>query len=104
MVKGEVLQPGTESTSNWYKNLSVVTQDSPMFKRSIKENLTYGYESAQQETLQDAIKKSHLETWLSTLEDGLETVLEIREKQLSGGQRQRVQVSCYLYVIQREVF
>lgn len=100
---GKIFVEGTEmrydqaSLIQWRKRIALVSQDSPMFKRSIRENLTYGSDDTPQEAFEKAIEEACLGEWLDSLEDGANTVLELREKQLSGGQRQRIQLCrCFL--------
>lgn len=91
-INGQKLGYNHHELIYWRKQVSVVSQDSLMFKRSIRENITYGIELVSEEELQEAIERACLADWLSTLPDGLDTVLVERERQLSGGQRQRIQI------------
>lgn len=101
-VNGETLIQDHEALIYWRKQVSVVSQDSLMFKRSIRENITYGNDHVSDEELQDAAKRACLTDWLSTLPNGLDTVLVERERQLSGGQRQRIQI-CRAFLSSKQI-
>lgn len=92
LVHGRALDYSYETLTSWRKEVSMVSQDSPMFKRSIRENITYGMEGVTEAMITQALKDACIYDWVSGLENGLETILQFREKQLSGGQRQRIQL------------
>ena len=52
-----------------------------------------GYFNASEEKLEEAIKGAHLDEFLSTLPNGVDTVIGERGTTLSGGQRQRVAIA-----------
>lgn len=91
-VHGQALSFNHDALVGWRKHVTIVSQDSPMFRRSIRENITYGLGSVLDSDLQAALTKACLTDWLTALPEGIDTVLEDREMQLSGGQRQRVQI------------
>jgi subfamily B ATP-binding cassette protein MsbA len=74
-------------------NISFVFQDNFMFTGTIKENILIGNPSATDEELNEAIKLAHLDEFISTLEQGINTELGERGTTLSGGQRQRVAIA-----------
>jgi subfamily B ATP-binding cassette protein MsbA len=75
------------------KNISFVFQDNFLFSGSIKENILMGNENATDEELTEVIKMAHLDEFLSTLKDGIDTFVGERGASLSGGQRQRVAIA-----------
>lgn len=91
-VGGKRLRYDKERLAAWRKQVTLVSQDSLMFKRTLRENICYGVKNVIEADLQEAIRLACLEEWIASLPEGLETVLQGREKQLSGGQRQRVQL------------
>jgi ABC-type multidrug transport system fused ATPase/permease subunit len=101
-VDGHLLSE-SDQLRHWRRRFTMVTQDSPMFKRTLRENLTYGMQNVTDETLAKALSLSCMSEWVSELKDGLETVLEGRESQLSGGQRQRIQL-CRAFLSQKAIF
>jgi subfamily B ATP-binding cassette protein MsbA len=72
------------------KNISFVFQDNFLFTGSIRENILMGCENAD---LQRVIKMAHLDEFIATLENGIDTVVGERGTTLSGGQRQRVAIA-----------
>ena len=74
-------------------NISFVFQDNFMFSGTIRENILLGNEKASQDELQSVIESAHLDEFISTLENGIDTVLGERGTTLSGGQRQRVAIA-----------
>ena len=92
IVNSQELRFGSKQLAAWRQQITLVSQDSLMFKRTLRENLCYGVGTVDEEDLQRALHLACLDEWTATLEDGLDTVLHGREKQLSGGQRQRIQL------------
>lgn len=74
-------------------NISFVFQDNFLFSGTIKENILMGNKSATKEQLQEVIKMAHLDEFIGTLDDGLDTHVGERGTTLSGGQRQRVAIA-----------
>ncbi len=74
-------------------HISVVFQDNFLFSGTIRENIMIGRPGATEADLQEAIKSAHLEEFIGTLKDGLDTELGERGLTLSGGQRQRVAIA-----------
>lgn len=103
-INGQKLSYSHDALIEWRKQVSVVSQDSLMFKRSIRANITYGNEDVSDEELNDAAQRACLTDWLNTLPNGLDTMLVKREKQLSGGQRQRIQICRALLRSKKIVF
>ena len=74
-------------------NISFVFQDNFLFTGTIKENILLAKPDATENELNEALKASHLEEVISSLPDGLDTLLGERGLTLSGGQRQRVAIA-----------
>lgn len=74
-------------------NISFVFQDNFLFSGTIKENILMGNEKASQDELLNVVKMAHLDDFIKTLDDGLDTVVGERGTTLSGGQRQRVAIA-----------
>ena len=71
----------------------MVFQDNFLFSGTIRDNILIGRPDASEQDLQTAIKNAHLEDFIATLKDGLDTELGERGLTLSGGQRQRVAIA-----------
>ena len=74
-------------------NISFVFQDNFLFTGTIRENILMGNKNATDEDLNRVIKMAHLDEFLSTIEDGIDTTVGERGTTLSGGQRQRVAIA-----------
>ena len=74
-------------------NISFVFQDNYLFSGTIKENILMGKPNATKTEIENAIKLAHLDEFLCTLPDGIETYVGERGASLSGGQRQRVAIA-----------
>ncbi len=74
-------------------NISFVFQDNFLFSGTIRENIMLAKPNATEEELNSALSASHLDDVISSLPDGLDTLLGERGLTLSGGQRQRVAIA-----------
>lgn len=74
-------------------NISFVFQDNYLFTGSIKENILMGKPNATDVEVVEAIKLSHLDEFIGTLPEGIDTIVGERGASLSGGQRQRVAIA-----------
>lgn len=73
--------------------MSIVFQDNFIFAGTIRENILMGKPDATDEELQKVVKLAHLDEFLGTLPNGIDTVVGERGTSLSGGQRQRVAIA-----------
>ncbi|MEZ3500827.1 ABC transporter ATP-binding protein [Pantoea sp. KPR_PJ] len=81
--------------------IGMITQDTSLLHRSIRENLLYGRPDATEEELQSAIHRAHASEFLPRLCDaegrtGLDAHVGERGVKLSGGQRQRIAIARVL--------
>ncbi|MBE7703988.1 MAG: ABC transporter ATP-binding protein [Cyanobacteria bacterium SIG28] len=74
-------------------NISFVFQDNYLFSGTIRENILMGKANATDAELAEAIKLSHLDEFLGSLPEGIDTIVGERGASLSGGQRQRVAIA-----------
>ena len=74
-------------------HISVVFQDNFLFTGTIRDNILIGRPGATEADLQEAVHNAHLDDFIHTLKDGLDTHLGERGLTLSGGQRQRVAIA-----------
>ncbi len=75
------------------KNISLVNQFPYIFDMTIKENLLLAKGDATEEDIENAIKKSSLDEFVSTLPKGIETRVGESGIKLSGGQKQRLAIA-----------
>jgi len=83
------------------RSIGMVTQDTSLLHRSIRENILYGRSSASEAELIEAAKKAHAFDFIQQLEDkrgrtGLDAFVGERGVKLSGGQRQRIAIARVL--------
>ncbi len=76
--------------------VGVVTQDAHLFHDTIRANLTYARPSATELELIGACEAAQIWDLISSLPDGLDTVVGDRGYRLSGGEKQRVAVARLL--------
>lgn len=81
--------------------IGMITQDTSLLHRSIRENLLYGRPDASEEELQLAIHRARADEFIPQLSDslgrtGLDAHVGERGVKLSGGQRQRVAIARVL--------
>lgn len=81
--------------------IGMITQDTSLLHRSIRENLLYGRPDASEEELQLAIHRARADEFIPLLSDslgrtGLDAHMGERGVKLSGGQRQRVAIARVL--------
>ena len=69
---------------------SVVPQESILFDGSIRENVAYGMDDADEETVRAALRDANALEFVDRLPRGLDTLVGEHGARLSGGQRQRL--------------
>lgn len=74
-------------------HISFVFQDNYLFTGTLKENILMGKPNATDAEIAEAIKLSHLDEFIGTLPEGINTIVGERGSSLSGGQRQRVAIA-----------
>lgn len=93
-VTGQVLFSGIDvneiSLKAMQSRFGFVMQDNVLFNTTIRENLLYGKTDVMDDELCDACKKAYIWDFVSSLPDGLQTVIGERGIKLSGGQKQRI--------------
>ena len=74
--------------ADFRKRVGMVTQDVQLFRASVRDNLTFFNDEIPEERILDAIHRLELDSWLASLPDGLDTLLESGSGGLSAGQAQ----------------
>jgi thiol reductant ABC exporter CydC subunit len=69
---------------------AVAGQDAHVFNSTIRANLQLARPDATEGELWGALREARLDVWVSTLPDGLDTLVGEEGERLSGGQRQRL--------------
>ncbi len=79
-------------------NIGMVTQDTSLLHRSVRENILYGREDASEAEVEQAIQRAEARDFIEALRDnkgrsGLDARVGERGVKLSGGQRQRIAIA-----------
>ena len=79
-------------------NIGMVTQDTSLLHRSVRDNIAYGRPEAAEEQVRAAAAKAEAHEFIQTLADakgrtGLDAHVGERGVKLSGGQRQRIAIA-----------
>lgn len=74
-------------------SIALVPQDTSLFHRTIRENISYGSQEATGEEIKHAAKLAQAHEFIESLPKGYETLVGERGVKLSGGQRQRVAIA-----------
>jgi ATP-binding cassette subfamily B multidrug efflux pump len=100
--EGRILIDGqdiaTVAQDSLRSKIAVVTQDTSLLHRSIRENIRYGRPSATEAEVLEAARQAHSLDFIDRLEDwqgrkGFEAHVGERGVKLSGGQRQRIAIA-----------
>ena len=83
------------------QHIGMVTQDTSLLHRSVRENILYGRPDATEAELAEAIAQAEATEFIATLTDpkgrvGLDAQVGERGVKLSGGQRQRIAIARVL--------
>lgn len=78
------------------QNIGVVPQHTTLFNDTLYYNIAYGSPNASESEIQKVIQQAHLEKFIQSLPDGLNTVVGEHGLKLSGGERQRVAIARVL--------
>ena len=94
---GDILVDGVNikdiSRENLRNIFGMVLQDTWLFKGTLRENIYYGRKDATEEEFNDAVKAAKIDSFVGTLPDGYDTVIEEGGSNLSAGQRQLVTIA-----------
>ena len=94
---GDILIDGISIRDITRENLrsvfGMVLQDTWLFEGTLKENILYGREDATEEEFEDAVRAARIDSFVKTLPDGFDTVLEEGGSNLSAGQRQLITIA-----------
>jgi ATP-binding cassette, subfamily B, multidrug efflux pump len=96
LIDGQDISRATQESLR--AQISVVTQDTSLLHRSIRENIRYGKPDATDEEILRAAHLAHADEFIGALEDwrgrnGYDAQVGERGVKLSGGQRQRIAIA-----------
>lgn len=102
LEKGQILIDGQDIAGVTQASLrgaiGVVTQDTSLFHRSIRENIAYGRPDATEAEIEEAARRADALAFIGRVRDpngraGLDAYVGERGVKLSGGQRQRIAIA-----------
>lgn len=73
--------------------IALVSQDTYLFNTTLRENILMARPEADEQAINDAIRRAALEDFVAAQPEGLDTPVGERGLRLSGGQRQRVAIA-----------
>ncbi len=80
------------------KLIGMVSQDTFLFSRSIKENIAFGVRGATMDDIVKCAKIAHADDFIMSFPKGYDTIVGERGSTLSGGQKQRIAIARALLV------
>ncbi|MEK1888550.1 MAG: ABC transporter ATP-binding protein [Phyllobacterium sp.] len=102
LESGRILIDGQDiskvSQDSLRANIGMVTQDTSLLHRSVRDNVLYGRPDASDELMRQAVRNAQADSFIEDLTDpkgrrGFEAHVGERGVKLSGGQRQRVAIA-----------
>ncbi len=95
--EGTVLIDGvdlaTVNLASIRNQVSLVTQETVMFRGSIAENIAFGRMTATREAITDAARRAHAHEFIMRIPGGYDADIAEQGASLSGGQRQRIAIA-----------
>ncbi|MEJ2248302.1 MAG: ABC transporter ATP-binding protein [Candidatus Lokiarchaeota archaeon] len=80
------------------QNIGIVSQETFLFNKSIRDNIAYGKEDAPLEEIIQAAKNANLNKFIESLPEKYDTMVGERGTRLSGGQKQRLSIARALII------
>jgi ATP-binding cassette subfamily B protein len=97
VTSGKILVDGRDvrdyRTAPLRESIGIVSQETFLFGASLRENISYGRPDATEAGILLAAEAAQLDDFISSLPEGLDTVIGERGTTLSGGQKQRVAIA-----------
>jgi ATP-binding cassette, subfamily B, bacterial MsbA len=94
---GRILVDGADywdfTPESWHRAVALVEQDAFLFHGSLRDNVLYGWQHANEADLHRAIEAANLSEMVAQLPAGFDTLVGERGAMVSGGQRQRLAIA-----------
>ncbi|PRY71777.1 ABC transporter ATP-binding protein [Halomonas ventosae] len=99
LVDGQDIAAVTQESLR--RHIGMVTQDTSLLHRSLRDNIRYGSPGASEASILEAVRRAHADAFIDELVDlqgrrGLDAHVGERGVKLSGGQRQRIAIARVL--------
>ncbi|HZF91652.1 ABC transporter ATP-binding protein [Streptomyces sp.] len=96
-TSGRLLLDGADMTGidlrTYRRFVSVVPQESILFDGTVRDNVAYGMDDADEESVRAALRDANALEFVDRLPKGLDTLVGEHGARLSGGQRQRLAIA-----------
>ncbi len=90
-IDGQNIQNVTQHSLR--SHIGIVPQDTVLFNDTLAENIRYARPDASDSDIEAAIKHAHLDAFIKSLPNGMDTQVGERGLKLSGGEKQRVAIA-----------
>jgi len=94
---GRILLDGADMQTldmrQYRRAISVVPQQTYLFRGTIRENITFGLDTVERKRLDEVVEMAHVSEFIRNLPAGLDTPVGEGGSTLSGGQRQRIAIA-----------
>lgn len=87
----------SQNVSFWHQKISYIPQTIAFIDDTIKNNIALGIHDVDENKLSKCVADAQLKEFVSTLPEGIETIIGDKGVKLSGGQRQRIGIARALY-------
>lgn len=97
---GRILADGRDINENmrgWLANVGYIPQMIYMLDDTIAGNVCFGAGNRDEKRIWEVLKEAHLDEFVESLPEGLDTQIGERGIRISGGQRQRIGIARALY-------
>jgi ATP-binding cassette, subfamily B, bacterial MsbA len=92
LIDGKIIQD--YKMDSLRRQLALVTQETFLFNDTVWNNIAFGCDrEVSREEIMEAAKAAHVDYFVSTLDEGYDTLIGERGVKLSGGQRQRIAIA-----------
>jgi subfamily B ATP-binding cassette protein MsbA len=96
-TKGKILLDGVDlrkfAINSVRRKMAVVSQDTFIFNTSVRNNIAYGTEGADEAAIWEVARLANALEFIKEMPEGFDTQLGDRGVRLSGGQRQRIAIA-----------
>lgn len=75
------------------ETISEVSQTTPLFHRSIRENVAYGSDEVTDDKIWQILERAQFADYVKKLPNGLDTIIGVKGSKLSGGERARLAIA-----------
>jgi len=97
LEEGSILIDGTDirdvTLESLRSQIAMVTQQTILFNDTVRNNIAYGDQQADDKQIDDAARAAHAYNFIHALPNGFNTIIGEGGARLSGGQRQRISIA-----------